>query len=115
MPLITTFDMLLKARENGCAVAAFNCENMEMIQAVVAAGEEMNAPVIIIIRDYIARGISKVNFATELRIAFTKAVRNYLAKEPDCFDPKKYGTAAREAVKQLAMNRITVCGCQNMA
>ena len=68
-----------------------------------------------VIQDCIARGISKVNIATDLRIAFTRAIREYLQKDPDCFDPKKYGAAGREAVKKLAMNRIMVCGCQGRA
>ena len=282
MPLTTTDYMLLRARENSYAVAAFNCENMEMIQAVISAGEEMNAPVIIqttpstiryattdlfaanaiaaakkskipfavhldhgdsfelaeealrsgytsimmdgshfpldkniaftkraaelcksagipiegelgrvggkeddlvsggceytdpdeavrfvaetginslavgigtshgiykttpvlkpelisilkeklsvplvmhgasgiaddVIRDCIDRGISKVNYATELRVAYTKAVREYLIANPDCLDPKKYGDAARKAVKELVIERITVCGCKGKA
>ena len=282
MPLITTHKMLAAARENGYAVAAFNCENMEMIQAVIAAGEECNSPLILqttpgtiryasvnifaaivaaaanksavpvalhldhgdshelaenamaagytsimidgskfsleenirftkktveycakanipvegelgrvggkeddtvsdssgytdpdeavrfvketgvyslaigvgtahgvyavkpilkpevisvlrktlkvplvlhgasgledsVIRDCIARGICKVNIATDLRITYTQAVREYLEKESNCLDPKKFGAAAKEAVKKLAMNRIMVCGCNGRA
>jgi tagatose 1,6-diphosphate aldolase GatY/KbaY len=47
MPLVTTKEMLLDAQKRGYAVGAFNIENMEMAQAVVAAAEEMRAPVII--------------------------------------------------------------------
>ena len=279
MPLVTTKEMLIRAREGSYAVAAFNCENMEMIQAIIAAGEEMNAPVILqttpstiryasvelfaanaaaaakataipvalhldhgnsyelaegalgagyssimidgsalplkeniaftkravdlcvkagipvegelgrvggkeddlegesggytdpdeavmfvketgvsslaigvgtshgiyaskpvlkpelisvlreklavplvlhgssgledeVIRDCISRGISKVNIATDLRIAFTRAVREFLEKDPACIDPKKFGSAAREAVKKVAIDRIIVCGSQ---
>jgi tagatose 1,6-diphosphate aldolase GatY/KbaY len=282
MPLTTTHKMLAAARENGYAVAAFNCENMEMIQAVIAAGEETNAPVILqttpstisyasaelfaanagaaarnsavpvalhldhgnshelaenalkagytsimidgskfpleeniaftkktaefcikagipvegelgrvggkeddvssdgygytgpeeavrfvketgvsslavgvgtahgiyttkpvlktelisvlrdilpvplvlhgssglddaVIKDCIVRGISKVNIATDLRIAFTQAVREYLEQDPHCLDPKKYGEAARNAVKKLAISRIIMCGCRGKA
>ena len=282
MPLVTTEKMLIDAHNNGYAVAAFNCENTEMIQAVIAAGEEMNAPVIIqttpstisyasaeifaanasvlaknskipvalhldhgntfdlaksalqagytsimidgsqlpfeeniaitkktvdackiigipvegelghvggkeddtvavgsaytdpqdavrfiketgvsflaigvgtahgiyaskpvlntelisvlrkllpvplvlhgssgledaVVRECITRGISKVNIATDLRITFTKAVREFLNNDPRCFDPKKYGAAARDAVKKIAMERIVVCGCQGRA
>ena len=279
MPLVTTEKMLIDAHKNGYAVAAFNCENTEMIQAVIAAGEEMNAPVIIqttpttigyasaelfaaivaalakesaipaalhldhgntynlahdalragytsimidgsqlpfeeniaitkktvelcakdgipvegelghvggkeddavaagcaytdpqeavkfvketgvsflaigvgtahgiysskpvlntalisvlrdllpvplvlhgssgledaVVQDCIARGISKVNIATDLRITYTQAVREFLKQDPNCFDPKKYGAFAREAVKKMAISRINVCGCQ---
>ena len=47
MSLVTTKELLLDAQKNGYAVGAFNTENMEMVQAVVAAAEELKAPVII--------------------------------------------------------------------
>ena len=46
MSLVTTKELLLKAQEGHYAVGAFNVENMEMVQAVVAAAEELNSPVI---------------------------------------------------------------------
>ena len=51
-------------------------------------------------------GICKVNYATDLRIAFTDAVKEYLSLHPDVFDPKKYGTAGRDAVKDLVKKRM---------
>ena len=45
--LVTTKEMLLEAQKNHYAVGAFNVENMEMVQAVIAAAEEMRSPVII--------------------------------------------------------------------
>ena len=45
--LMTTKRMLRAASQNGYAVGAFNVENAEMLQAVLAAAEEMEAPVII--------------------------------------------------------------------
>lgn len=46
MPLVTTKELLLKAQEGNYAIGAFNVENMEMVQAVIAAAEELNSPVI---------------------------------------------------------------------
>jgi tagatose 1,6-diphosphate aldolase GatY/KbaY len=68
-----------------------------------------------VLKDCIARGICKVNIATDLRIAYTSSVREYLKNDPNCFDPKKYGAFGREAVKKLALNRIMVCGCHGRA
>ena len=62
------------------------------------------------VRDCIERGICKVNFATELRQAFTAAVRDFLTADADAFDPKKYGVKAREAVKAQVLARMAVCG-----
>ena len=47
MPLVTSKELLLDAQRNGYAVGAFNVENMEMVQAVIAAAEELSAPVIV--------------------------------------------------------------------
>lgn len=67
------------------------------------------------VKDCISRGICKVNFATELRVAYTDAMKALLAKDPAIFDPKKLGTAGIEAVKKLVMNRMKVCGCEGKA
>ena len=68
-----------------------------------------------VIRECIVRGINKVNIATDLRIAYTQAVRDFLQNDKRCIDPKKYGAAGREAVKKTVINRIIVCGCQGRA
>ena len=47
MPLVTSKEMLLKAQKGGYAVGAFNAENMEMVKAVIAAAEELHAPVML--------------------------------------------------------------------
>jgi len=43
----TSKDMIYAARKGGYAVPAFNAENLEMVQAIVAAAEKMNSPVMI--------------------------------------------------------------------
>jgi len=62
------------------------------------------------VRDCIERGVCKVNFATELRQAFTTATREFLNADGDAFDPKKYGKPAREAVKMQVLARMEMCG-----
>lgn len=47
MALVTSREMLLDAQKHHYAVGAFNVENMEMAQAVVAAAEELQTPVMI--------------------------------------------------------------------
>ena len=63
------------------------------------------------VKDCISRGICKVNFATELRIAYTKGVKKAIEDNPSAFDPKVYGRIARENVKQLVEEAMKVCGC----
>lgn len=60
-------------------------------------------------------GVCKVNFATELRAAYTDAVRNVLAADDSVYDPKKFGSKGRDAVIALVRHRITICGTQNRA
>jgi len=67
------------------------------------------------IRECVQRGMCKVNFATELRVAYTDAGKKLIAENPDTFDPKKLGGVGMEAVKELVKNRILVCGCDHKA
>lgn len=67
------------------------------------------------VAESIKRGICKVNFATELRIAYTDGVKKFLAENPDAFDPKKYGKEAMEKVKETVKQRIKMCGCDGKA
>lgn len=67
------------------------------------------------VQESIKRGICKVNYATELRIAFTNGINKYLSENKDVIDPKKYNKAGMEEVKQFVKEKIKVCGCENKA
>ncbi len=67
------------------------------------------------VQESIERGICKVNYATELRIAFTNGVNKYLNENKDAIDPKKYNKAGMEEVKKFVKEKIKVCGCENKA
>lgn len=67
------------------------------------------------VRECIEKGICKVNFATELRQAYTEGVKEYLAADPEVFDPKKYGKVAMQKVKEAVVARMKVCGCDGKA
>lgn len=47
MPLVPVRELLEKAEAGGYAVGAFNCNNMEIIQAIIEAAEKEKAPVIV--------------------------------------------------------------------
>ena len=66
------------------------------------------------IRRTIELGISKVNFATELRAAMTAAVREAL-KNDAVIDPKKFMGPGRDAVKALCIHKIILCGSDGKA
>lgn len=67
------------------------------------------------VRSCVERGICKVNFATELRKAYSDAVKAYMQKDPDVFDPKKYQAEGRLAVIEQVKYRMKVCGADGKA
>ena len=58
----------------------------------------------------IKRGICKVNYATELRIAYSEGVKKVLNENPETIDPKKYGAEGLKCVKEFVKQKIVVCG-----
>ena len=47
MPLVTLDELMVDAEKGGYAVGAFNCNNMEIIQAIISAAEGERSPVIV--------------------------------------------------------------------
>ncbi|MBR6531736.1 MAG: class II fructose-bisphosphate aldolase [Clostridia bacterium] len=62
-----------------------------------------------VLRDCIAAGISKINFATELRQAYTNGIKAEFAKDPEVFDPKLYMRGAIDSVKDVLREKINIC------
>lgn len=58
----------------------------------------------------VSMGMCKVNYATDLRIAYTYGVKKYIKENPGVFDPKKYGTYGMEEVKRYVKERMQVIG-----
>lgn len=55
-------------------------------------------------------GICKVNIATDLKIPFSNAVKQYFRENPDANDPRKYMTPGKVAMKEIVVNKIQMCG-----
>ncbi|GFO85934.1 tagatose-bisphosphate aldolase subunit GatY [Anaerostipes butyraticus] len=60
------------------------------------------------VTECVNRGICKVNYATDLRIAFTKGVEAVFEENPDVIDPKKYNAKGKEYVKEYVMSKMRV-------
>lgn len=58
----------------------------------------------------VAAGMTKVNIATHLSKAFTKAVRDFLSEDPGVVDTRRYLGPAREAVASEVAHLFTVLG-----
>lgn len=67
------------------------------------------------VRECIQLGITKVNIATELKIPFAAAIRDYLTAHPDEMDPRKYLTPAIEAIKPVIRAKIKMCQSKGKA
>lgn len=57
----------------------------------------------------ISLGCAKVNISTELKIPFSKALRDHMIAHPDETDPRKYLGPAKEAMKKAAIEKILIC------
>ncbi|TVY11205.1 class II fructose-1,6-bisphosphate aldolase [Paenibacillus cremeus] len=63
------------------------------------------------VKKAVALGMAKMNIATELRIAFSDAIKDIFKAHPEENDPRKYMVPAKDAVKRLAIEKMELCGC----
>ena len=67
------------------------------------------------IQEAIKFGVRKINIDTDIRLAMTAAIRQYMAQNPDKFDPRDYLKPAREAAKKICRQRYLEFGCEGQA
>ena len=60
-------------------------------------------------------GVRKINIDTDIRLAMTAAVRQFLHENPEKFDAREWLKPAREAAKQICKERYIQFGCQGQA
>ncbi len=63
----------------------------------------------------IKSGVRKINIDTDLRLAATGAIRQYLTKHPDAFDPRKYLGESRVAMRKICKERYEAFGTAGQA
>ena len=89
--------------------------NIERIKEIHAA---IDTPLVLhgasglsdeVLKDCIAAGITKINFATELRQAYTNGIKAEFAKDPEVFDPKIYMRGAIDNIKEVLRHKIIIC------
>jgi tagatose 1,6-diphosphate aldolase GatY/KbaY len=61
------------------------------------------------VQEAIELGICKVNIATELKIPFSAAIKDYFTKHPDASDPRKYLIPAKEAMAEVVEEKVKMC------
>ena len=62
------------------------------------------------VAEAVKNGICKVNYATELRQAYTKGYMAYMAENPKNFDPKNPGKAGAEEITKIVKIRMENLG-----
>ena len=58
------------------------------------------------LRQAAASAVCKINIDSDIRLAMTAAIRQYLNDNPEQFDPRSYLKPAREAVKEMVRHKI---------
>ncbi|MEY8875923.1 MAG: class II fructose-bisphosphate aldolase [Leptothrix sp. (in: b-proteobacteria)] len=64
------------------------------------------------IQEAIKHGVRKINIDTDIRLAMTAAVRQFLAENPEKFDAREWLKPAREAAKAICRQRYLEFGCE---
>ena len=58
--------------------------------------------------------VCKINIDSDIRLAMTAVIRQYMTEHPDHFDPRQYLKPARQAVKDMVSRKIVnVLGSDN--
>ena len=77
-------------------------------------GETYGVPVEQLV-EAIKHGVRKINIDTDLRLASTGAVRQFLNDHPAEFDPRKYLTASMKAMEEICVARYEAFGAAGNA
>ena len=66
------------------------------------------------LRKAASMSVCKINIDSDLRLAMTASIREYMVEHPEQFDPRQYLKPARQAIKDLVSHKIVdVLGCDH--
>ena len=89
-------------------VAMINANGGKMPDAVGIPEEQL--------RQAARSAVCKINIDSDLRLAMTGTIREYMAQHPDHFDPRQYLKPARVAIKEMVEHKLVdVLGCDGKA
>ena len=77
-------------------------------------GETYGVPVEQLV-DAIKHGVRKINIDTDLRLASTGAIRQFMTEHPSEFDPRKYLAASMKAMEEICVARYEAFGAAGNA
>jgi len=91
----------------------------EYVKIINANGGDMKDAIGIpedMLRQAAGMAVCKINIDSDLRLAMTAGIRQYMAQNPSEFDPRKYLTPARDNIRTLVEHKIkNVLGSDNKA
>lgn len=68
------------------------------------------------LRKAASMSVCKINIDSDLRLAMTGTIRQYMAQNPSHFDPRQYLKPARAAIKEMVRHKlVNVLGCNGKA
>lgn len=67
------------------------------------------------VRRCVSLGMSKMNVSTELKNAYSQAIKDHFADSPEALDPRQYLTKAKQAAKGLAQSKVRLVGSEGKA
>lgn len=65
------------------------------------------------IKKAVSLGINKINIDTDLRIAFTQAIKDYIKENPKNIDQRKVLAPAKQAMKEVIKEKMALFGSVN--
>ncbi|RHW35546.1 class II fructose-bisphosphate aldolase [Oceanobacillus profundus] len=65
------------------------------------------------VRRCVSLGMAKVNVSTELKNAYSIAIREHFEKNPESLDPRAYLQKAKDAAIEMAKSKIRMVGSEN--
>ncbi|QZY55830.1 class II fructose-1,6-bisphosphate aldolase [Crassaminicella profunda] len=86
--------------------------------------ERLNMPIVLhgssgvpeeSIKRAVSLGINKINIDTDIRMAFHKAVKEFVQTNPDVYDPRKIVGPARVAMKEIIAEKMRMFGAAGKA
>ena len=91
----------------------------EFVDAINAHGGKMPGAIGVpeeMLREAARRAVCKINIDSDLRLAMTASIRQYMDEHPADFDPRAYLKPARAAIKAMVRHKIVdVLGCDGKA
>lgn len=67
------------------------------------------------IKKAVSLGINKINIDTDLRVAFSNAIKDFIKENPDNIDPRKILGPAKEAMKEAVAEKMRLFGSAGRA